>query len=313
MSKPTLLTSMLIPMAILGFSLSSAVNLASGLFRLLRTKTWLSGLSDSGQPFASYSRARPLLAGGSSQPPHTELSSVVVLVCVPGCAAHWDALAPKLPEEAVSKCAGTVSGASTLAFSRADLLLWPCVWHVYDEPKHHAGNYCFHWEKQLGLKQEGRAFPASLSVSTVLLLAAAQWQEACLPRIQGRADLSQHTHRAVQTTTAETMPQPALSVSLVRQSWVLTLVTLSYIVMWGRAQSDSVTDQLLVNHFHHPPSGSPIHITHFCFNLKSVHMVLNLPGEISVSAREASNWKNLQQQTKIHHVLLHNTKMSGTE
>ena len=42
-------------------------------------------------------------------------------------------------------------------------------------------------------------------------------------------------------------------------------------------------------------------------------MVLNLPGEISVSAREASNWKNLQQQTKIHHVLLHNTKMSGTE
>ena len=46
MSKPTLLTSMLIPMATRGFSLSSAVNLASGLYRLLRTKTWLSGLSD---------------------------------------------------------------------------------------------------------------------------------------------------------------------------------------------------------------------------------------------------------------------------
>ena len=82
MSKPTLLTSMLIPMAILGFSLSSAVNLASGLFRLLRTKTWLSGLSDSGQPFASYSRARPLLAGGSSQPPHTQSFPVLLCWCV---------------------------------------------------------------------------------------------------------------------------------------------------------------------------------------------------------------------------------------
>ena len=86
-------------------------------------------------------------------PPHTQLSSVVALVCVPVGTTQWDPLAPKLPEEAVTKRAGISSGDAMLSFSGADPLLWPCVWHVYNEPKHRAENYCLHWEKQLGLNR----------------------------------------------------------------------------------------------------------------------------------------------------------------
>lgn len=125
-------------------------------------------------------------------PTHTQLFSVVALVCVPVCATQWDPLAPKLPEEAVTKCAGIISGDSMLSFSRADLLLWPCVWYVYDEPKQHAVNYCFHWEKQLGLKQrrslsrilvcEYHPSPSSCSMTRTLS-----------SKSTGGADLSQHT------------------------------------------------------------------------------------------------------------------------
>lgn len=159
MSKPTLLTSMLIPMTILGFSWSSAVNLASGLFRLLRTKTWLSGLSDSGQPFASYSRACPLLAGGSSQSPNIQSFLVLLCWCVFQCAPRSEILWLPNYQKRLWPSVQAQLVETTLAFSRADLLLWPCVWHVYDEPKHHAVNYYFHWEKQLGLKQRGEPFP----------------------------------------------------------------------------------------------------------------------------------------------------------
>lgn len=81
-------------------------------------------------------------------------------------------------------------------------------------------------------------------------------------------------HTVVKTSTVETMPLLTVlsTASLVRHSWVLILVTLSYLVMWG---GDAVMDQLLANHFNHPPSDTPVYITHFCFNLKSIHRVLN--------------------------------------
>ena len=264
-------------------------------------------------PFASYSWACPLLAGGSSQSPHIHSFLVLLRWCVFQCAPRNEILwlpnyQKRLWPSVQAQLVETLCSPSPVLIFSCDVCV-ACVWRTQTA----RCKLLFPLGEATRPETEGRAFPASSSVSTILLLAAAQWQEPCLPRVQGELTCHNIQRRVVQTTTVEAMPLLVPS-SLTGETFLdlhLGYPVVPYNVRkgleWCHDRSTSCEP------LNHPPSGSPVHITHFCFNLKSIHVVLNLPGEIPVSTREASNWKNLQQQAKTHHELLHNPKLSGTE